>query len=59
MLAESDALVAIWDGIPNARPGSTAQVVEKANKMGIPVFWINPADSIHEMTRLETSSADS
>ena len=48
--AESGALISIWDGIPNIRPRSTAQVIEKAKKMVMPVFWINPADPIHAMT---------
>lgn len=42
MLAESDLLIAIWDGEPNDCPGSTAQVVQLAEAKEIPVFWIDP-----------------
>ena len=56
MLDESDLLIAIWDGLPNTRPGSTAQVVEKARKMGISVIWVNPPNPPQEMPRLGPSS---
>lgn len=42
MLDHCDVLIAVWDGKPCDRPGSTAQVVERAVKMQIPVLIIQP-----------------
>ncbi|HQR44335.1 MAG TPA: hypothetical protein PLX97_16680, partial [Gemmatales bacterium] len=39
-----DLLIAIWDGAPPELRGGTAQIVEEAQRVGIPVIWINPND---------------
>ena len=36
-----DILLAIWNGKPESRPGSTAQVVEYAREIGRSVVWIH------------------
>lgn len=40
MLRQIDMLVAVWDGMPAAHRGGTADVVAKALESGIPVVWI-------------------
>ena len=42
MLDHCDVLIAVWDGKPCDRPGSTAQVVARAVRMQVPVFVIHP-----------------
>lgn len=38
-----DCLVAVWDGKPPAGPGGTANVVEEAVRLRLPVLWLDPA----------------
>ena len=52
MLDASDLIIVIWDGVPNTRPGCTAQVVEKAKKRGIPIFWIHSVDPTGKIAML-------
>lgn len=40
VLALSDGLVAVWDGLPPRGRGGTAQVVAEARGAGVPVLWI-------------------
>jgi hypothetical protein len=40
----SDLLVAVWNGLPAAGLGGTADVVAYARKRGTPVVHVNPAD---------------
>ena len=42
MLANSDLLIAIWDGEGAAGVGGTAEIVSRAIADGIPVVWIEP-----------------
>lgn len=42
MLEHSDLLVAIWDGETAAGVGGTAEIVNEALGVGIPVIWIRP-----------------
>jgi hypothetical protein len=42
MLANSDVLIAIWDGKPAAGVGGTALIVERAIHQGLPVIVIDP-----------------
>lgn len=41
LLRHSDVLVAIWNGEPAAGRGGTAEIVEAANRRGVPVVWID------------------
>jgi hypothetical protein len=43
MLANSDLLIAVWDGREAEGIGGTAQIVNRAVANGIPVVWIDPA----------------
>ncbi|RZJ06340.1 MAG: hypothetical protein EON89_00615 [Brevundimonas sp.] len=43
LLAQSDLLIAIWDGGPVRGRGGSAQIVAEAVLAGIPVIWIDPA----------------
>jgi hypothetical protein len=42
MLAQSDILVALWDGEPGRGPGGTAAVIDQAVRQGVPVIHIDP-----------------
>jgi len=42
MLAQSDILIALWDGEPGRGPGGTAAVIDQAVRQGIPVIHIDP-----------------
>ena len=44
MLAQSDILVAVWDGKPAEGRGGTGQIVEEAARRGAPVVLIDPKD---------------
>src|SRR5579859_2493548 len=44
-VAQSDLLVAVWDGEPARGRGGTADVIEYAVRRGAPVIWI-PADGV-------------
>ena len=37
----SDALICIWDGLPEQGQGGTGSMVERARKRGIPLVWIH------------------
>ena len=43
MLAQSDLVIAVWDGQPSRGTGGTAEVVREALARGIPVVRIDPA----------------
>ncbi|HWI63152.1 MAG TPA: hypothetical protein VNT75_14995 [Symbiobacteriaceae bacterium] len=43
LLAESDVVLAIWDGRPGRGRAGTAPMVETALAMGLPVVWIEAA----------------
>lgn len=42
MLAQSDVVIAVWNGDSESGRGGTAQVVREAQGIGIPVLWIEP-----------------
>ena len=44
MLAQSDILVAVWDGKPADGRGGTGQIVEEATRRGTPVVIVDPKD---------------
>lgn len=46
LLAQSDILLAIWDGGPVRGRGGAAQIVAEAVLKGIPVIWIDPAGAV-------------
>ena len=48
MLAQSDVLIAIWDGEDAKGKGGTGQIVKEALINEIPVVWINSA-APHDM----------
>ncbi|MDN3238767.1 hypothetical protein [Glycomyces tritici] len=41
MLASIDLLLAVWDGVPSAKPGGTADAVAAARDLGLPtrIIW--------------------
>jgi hypothetical protein len=46
---QSDVLIAIWDGEPSRGRGGTAQMVDEALALGVPVVWlhaIEPVDAL-------------
>ena len=43
MLAQSDLIIAVWDGQPSRGMGGTAEVVREAMAKGLPVVRIDPA----------------
>lgn len=40
LVAKSDVLIAIWDGLPARGPGGTAEVVAIARDQNLPLAWI-------------------
>ena len=44
MLAQSDILVAVWDGKPADGRGGTGQIVEEAARRGAPIVVVDPED---------------
>ena len=42
MLAQSDILVAVWDGLPADGRGGTGQIVEEAARRGAPIVVVDP-----------------
>jgi hypothetical protein len=44
IVAWSDVLVAVWNGLPPKGPGGTAEVAAKMAAQGGPVIWI-PSDT--------------
>lgn len=55
MLAQSDLLVAVWDGAP-PEPGGTGQMVQEACARNIPVIWI-ASDAAREPELVERFDA--
>ncbi|MDX8054301.1 hypothetical protein SK571_33435 [Lentzea sp. BCCO 10_0798] len=46
MVDESDALLAVWDGLPGRGPGGTADVVAYARSRGVPVTVLWPEGAV-------------
>jgi hypothetical protein len=44
VVRHSDVLIAIWDGMPAAGRGGTAEIVYYAAGIGVPVWWIHATD---------------
>ena len=42
VLAQSDVLIAVWDGEPKAGRGGTQQMIDEARRRGILVVWLDP-----------------
>ena len=49
MLAQSDILVAVWDGKPADGRGGTGQIVDEAARRGVPVVVVDPASGATRM----------
>ncbi len=49
MLAQSDILVAVWDGKPADGRGGTGQIVDEAARGGVPVVVVDPASGATRM----------
>jgi hypothetical protein len=49
MLAQSDILLAVWDGKPADGRGGTGQIVDEAARRGLPVVVVDPADGATRM----------
>lgn len=46
LLQNIELLVAVWDGAESRGKGGTADLVERALNLGIPVIWLNTTDSL-------------
>ncbi|HEV3333448.1 MAG TPA: hypothetical protein VG096_20835 [Bryobacteraceae bacterium] len=44
-VALSETLIAVWDGLPALGVGGTAQIVEFAQQVGVPVIHLNPVNT--------------
>ncbi|HYA73542.1 MAG TPA: hypothetical protein VEF36_10345 [Roseiarcus sp.] len=49
MLAQSDILVAVWDGKPADGRGGTGQIVDEAARAGVPVVVVDPSNGATRM----------
>jgi hypothetical protein len=49
MLAQSDILVAVWDGKPAGGRGGTGEIVDEAARRGVPVVVVDPANGATRM----------
>jgi hypothetical protein len=49
--AQSDLIIAVWDGDEARGPGGTADVVDYAIRRGVPVIWL-PADGVSDASIL-------
>ncbi len=49
MLAQSDILVAVWDGKPADGRGGTGQIVDEAARRGVPVVVVDPSSGAARM----------
>jgi hypothetical protein len=46
VIAQSDLILAIWDGQAANGPGGTAQMIEEAVAQGVPVVWLHATESL-------------
>lgn len=58
IVAESDILVAIWDGAASQGKGGTVEVIALAQARGTPVFWVH-AKKAQAPRRLQAAKASS
>ena len=49
MLAQSDILVAVWDGKPADGRGGTGEIVDEAARRGVPVVVVDPSNGAARM----------
>ncbi len=49
MLAQSDILVAVWDGKPAEGRGGTGEIVDEAARRGVPVVVVDPSNGATRM----------
>ncbi len=49
MLAQSDILVAVWDGKPADGRGGTGEIVEEAARRGVPIVVVDPSNGATRM----------
>jgi hypothetical protein len=49
MLAQSDILVAVWDGKPADGRGGTGEIVDEAARRGVPVVVVDPSNGARRM----------
>ena len=42
VIAQSDILIGVWDGVSTANLGGAGQTIAAALELGAPVIWINP-----------------
>jgi hypothetical protein len=57
MLDQIDVLLALWDGKPARGRGGTAEIVKRAQKLGLPVVWVSTVAPF-PVRRLERSQAE-
>lgn len=57
MLAHSDILIAVWNGMREEGVGGTAQIVREAREAGVPVIWIKPDGALFLMVPAEQALA--
>ena len=48
----SDAMIAVWDGEPSRGRGGTAEIVDYAREMAVPVYWIATSGEGVRLTEL-------
>ncbi len=49
MLAQTDILVAVWDGKPADGRGGTGEIVEEAARRGVPIVVVDPSNGATRM----------
>lgn len=49
MLAQSDILVAVWDGKPADGRGGTGEIVDEAARRGVPIVVVDPSNGAARM----------
>ncbi len=48
LVRRADLLLAIWNGEPSEGAGGTADVVQEAHRVGVPIIWIKPGKTAKE-----------
>lgn len=66
LVRRADILIAVWDGLPARGMGGTADVVQEARRVGLPIIWIekdtsevrsiNPTDCLNISNVIEIAT---
>jgi hypothetical protein len=57
VLNQSDVIIAIWDGNPGKK-GGTGQIVAEAERLGIPIIWIESSPPHTLKVRVQNAKTD-